>query len=188
MARRPTSDSPLFGERFAALDRGESQRLLVFFARRVLDPEVALDLTAETFAQALASRSKFWGQSEEEAVAWIYGIARHQLSRYFRAGSTESRAIRRLSLDVPELSAADVSAIEREAGLGELRTAMAAALREVSEEQRDALRLRLVDELAYPEVADRLGISEESARARVSRGLRSLANHFESNPLPEEAT
>jgi RNA polymerase sigma-70 factor (ECF subfamily) len=160
----------------------------VFFARRVLDPEVALDLTAETFAQALASRAKFRGHSEDEAIAWIYGIARHQLGRYFRAGKTENRAIQQLSIGVPRLSEEDVSAIEREAGLGQLRTAMAAALREVSSEQREALQLRLVDELAYPEVADRLGISEESARARVSRGLRSLANHFESNPLPEEAT
>jgi len=42
-------------------------------------------------------------------------------------------------------------------------------------EQREALQLRVVDELDYPTVADRLGVSEVAARARVSRALRALA-------------
>jgi DNA-directed RNA polymerase specialized sigma24 family protein len=37
------------------------------------------------------------------------------------------------------------------------------------------VRLRVVDELAYPVVAARLGITEQAARARVSRALRVLA-------------
>jgi RNA polymerase sigma-70 factor (ECF subfamily) len=32
--------------------RRESQGVLVFFSRRTLDPELALDLTAETFARS----------------------------------------------------------------------------------------------------------------------------------------
>ena len=34
--------------------------------------------------------------------------------------------------------------------------------------------LRIVRELAYPDVANRLGITEQAARARVSRALRAL--------------
>jgi hypothetical protein len=37
---------------FVALYEREARPVLVFFARRTLDGEVALDLTAETFAQA----------------------------------------------------------------------------------------------------------------------------------------
>ena len=35
--------------------------------------------------------------------------------------------------------------------------------------------MRIVDELPYPDVARRLEITEQAARARVSRGLASLA-------------
>ena len=49
------------------------------------------------------------------------------------------------------------------------------ALAELGPEQREAVRLRVVDELGYPAVAARLGVSEQTARARVSRGLRALA-------------
>jgi RNA polymerase sigma factor (sigma-70 family) len=50
-----------------------------------------------------------------------------------------------------------------------------AALETLAPEQREALRLRVVMELGYPAVAARLGISQQAARARVSRGLRALA-------------
>lgn len=38
-----------------------------------------------------------------------------------------------------------------------------------------ALELRVVDELSYPEVAERLAIRPAAARLRVSRALRRLA-------------
>jgi RNA polymerase sigma-70 factor (ECF subfamily) len=49
-----------------------------------------------------------------------------------------------------------------------------AEVSELSPAHRDALRLRIVEELPYPEVARRLEISEPAARARVSRALRAL--------------
>jgi RNA polymerase sigma-70 factor (ECF subfamily) len=38
------------------------------FARRVIDPEAALDLTAETFAQAYAGRRRFRGATRRGGV------------------------------------------------------------------------------------------------------------------------
>jgi RNA polymerase sigma factor (sigma-70 family) len=185
---RSRGASPLHGEAFGSLYERHSEQLLVFFVRRVYEPEVALDLTAETFAQALLHRRKFRGVSEQEAVAWIYGIAKNQLRRYFRTSAAERRALAKLGVERPTFTDAELEELERLAGLAELRSAMRTALAELSLDQREALQLRVVDELGYPEVAARLGITEQSARARVSRGLRALAGHFESNPLPEEAT
>ena len=188
MPRLSTAEGPFHGERFAALYQEQSHDLLVFFARRVYEPELALDLTAETFPQALISRRKFRGTNDADAARWLYGIARHQLHHYFRNGEAEGKALRKLGLEVPDMSDAELARLVEESGLDELRAAMNGALSTLSNEQRQALQLRVVHELPYPEVASRLGISEASARARVSRGLRALASHFESNPLPEEAT
>jgi RNA polymerase sigma factor (sigma-70 family) len=184
---RERNSSPLHGDAFAALYREHSEALLVFFARRVYEPELAFDLTAETFAQALLDRRKFRGESQADAVAWIYGIAKHQLSRYFRKGAAEGRALAKLGVERPAFTDAELEHLERVAGLAELRSSMAEALAKLSQQQRQALQLRVVDELDYPEVARRLGITEQNARARVSRGLRALGRHFEGNPLPEEA-
>ena len=49
------------------------------------------------------------------------------------------------------------------------------AMATLSPGTRDAVRLRVVDELPYRDLAQRLGISETAARVRVSRGLSALA-------------
>lgn len=168
---RPLATRADFGSFY---DR-RADRLIGFFARRLLDPELALELTAETFAQAFEGRARFRGETEAEATAWLYTIARRQLSRYFRRGKAERRALDRLGLSVATPSEEDIRRINELAGTSELRLLVAESLSNLSPGQRDALRLRVVDELPYSEVADRLSVSEATARARVSRGLRSLA-------------
>jgi RNA polymerase sigma factor (sigma-70 family) len=161
---------------FGAFYAGQSRELLAFFARRTFDVEVARDLTAETFAQAFEHRRRFRGSTDAEASGWLYGIARHQLSRYARKGVVERKALQRLSIQVPAVSEEDYDRIAELAGFAELRDRVAALFGELSDAQREALRLRVVDERPYAEVAQRLGISEQTARARVSRALRSLAD------------
>jgi hypothetical protein len=80
-------------------------------------------------------------------------VARRQLSRYFRRAKVERRAIERLGISVPMIHEEDVAEIERRAGLVELRAALRVELARLSEQQRDALRLRIVEERPYPEVA-----------------------------------
>jgi RNA polymerase sigma factor (sigma-70 family) len=172
---------------FAAFYSGHSRQLLAFFARRTFDVVVARDLTAETFAQAFQHRRRFRGSTEAEAGAWLYGIARHQLSRYARTGSVRRKAVERLGIRLPEVSEDDHERVVELAGLADLRSRVAAAYSDLSGGQREALRLRVIEELPYPEIAATLGVSEETARARVSRGLRRLADAVEMT-APTEVT
>ena len=71
--------SPKGLEDFSGLYAMQAERVLIYLARRVLDPEVAVDLMAETFAQAFEGRRSFRGSTQEQAAAWVFGIARNQL-------------------------------------------------------------------------------------------------------------
>lgn len=149
--------------------------VLRFFARRTLQADVAIDLVAETFARAFARRAQFRGRSESEALAWVYGIARHELSAYFRRGAVERRALAKLGLSVAPLVDADYERVEQLADLRSPRVAVSDALARLSSEHQEALRLRVVEERSYPEIARVVGVSEPTARARVSRALRALS-------------
>jgi RNA polymerase sigma factor (sigma-70 family) len=164
---------------FAGLYDALARDLLVFFVRRTFDVDAARDLTAETFAQAFEHRRRWRGSTDAEAAGWLYGIARHQLSHYVRRGVVGRRAVERLGIGVPPVSEADHERIVELAGLDDLRRRVAVAFGELGDDQRDALRLRVIDERSYPEVAAALGVSEQTARARVSRGLRRLADALE---------
>jgi RNA polymerase sigma-70 factor, ECF subfamily len=182
--RRSARDATAFG----AFYRANDVQVLAFFARRTYDVEVSRDLTAETFAQAFRGRRRFRGSTDEEARGWLYAIARNLLSRYERRGAVERKAVDKLGIDIPPLEDGDVERTLQLADLADVRHAIAHAFDSLSETQREAVRLRVVDELSYGEVARRLDVSEATARARVSRGLRQLAEALDRTGNLRETT
>ena len=160
---------------FDDLYRRESMGVLTFFARRTLDGETALELTAETFAQAFLGFARLSGDAPEQRQAWLYTIARRLLSRYLQRGRVERRALQRLGMQTPVVHEDDLAQIEERAGIAELRATLSGELARLSSGQRRALELRIVQECSYEEVATALGISELAARTRVSRGLKALS-------------
>ncbi len=169
---------PLDADDLSALYRRHATGMVAFFARRTYDAELAVELMAETFAAAVLDAPKFRGSTEESEAAWLYAIARHKLSGWSRRARVERRALQRLGLEPPILSDAELDRIEELAGVAALRSEVAASLDVLSPALRDALRLRVVEERAYPDVAAKLGITEQTARARVSRALRELAGRL----------
>ncbi len=169
---------------FDAFYTQHARQMLAFFTRRVLDPETALDLTAETFAQAYAGRHGFRGGSEDDARAWLYTIGHRRLARFLRTGYAEREAREKLGIEVQVAQEAELDHVERLVAVDALRQRVAGALDTLPADQREALRLRVVEDLAYPDVAAGLGVSEQAARARVSRGLRALKALLE--PSAEE--
>jgi len=159
---------------FTELYRRHAEDLLRYFARRTLDPEAAAELTAETFAEAFASRRSYT-DTGVNGVAWLYGIARHRLGRFFRSGKIDASARRRLGMPERSLPPEDYERIEDLIDFAPIREALVEALETLSPSQREAMRLHVIDGLPYPEVAQRLRCTQASARQRVSRGLRQLA-------------
>lgn len=166
---------PLFAQDIARLYRSEARRMAAFLVRRTHDPEVAVDLVAETFAAALGDRAAFRGDGDDAAVAWLYAIARNLLNGWYRRGQVERRAMGRLGIERPELGEAEYERLIELGGLAAVRPALLRGLDALPADQRRAVLLRVVDERSYAEAAAELGVTQQVVRARVSRGLRSLA-------------
>lgn len=175
----------LSGTDISALYELHAENVLRFLMRRTFDAQVSIDLVGETFAVAFEQRKKFRGATDAEARSWVFGISVNLLNDFFRSGQTEQRAMARLGVERVEVDPPEVERIEELAATLELRAAVADALAELNAEHREAVRLRVVDELPYPEVAARLDVSEQVARARVSRGLKKLRLELESRTNSE---
>src|SRR3954449_13587139 len=98
-------------EAFAVFYRRHVHGLLAYFGRRTRDVELAADLTAETFAAALdgAHRHRV---DKGPGAAWLYGIARRQLSHAQRRGAVEDRARRRLGMAALTLTDEAIERVE----------------------------------------------------------------------------
>ena len=162
------SDAAAFRElyvRYAA-------RIYGYHLRRSQDPHAAHDLTAETFAQAWLSRTRFRDEARGSAGPWLFGIARHVLLVSVRQRRLERGASDRLG--VLDAGGREVPAEPDEAWLDGLDEALA----HLPAAQQDAIRLRIVDDLGYDEAAERLETTPQAVRARVARGLSSLRKHL----------
>lgn len=151
-----------------------AEAILAFVVRHTWDPEVAVDILAETFALALESRRRFRGHDRDAARAWLYGIARHQLADHYRRDGAQRRALARLGVERRPLTDLEYERIEELAGSRALRDRVAEELHALPLDQREAVRLRVVEERGYQTLARTLDIGQDTARARVSRGLRAL--------------
>ena len=138
--------------------------------------ELALDLTAETFAAVIASIDRFDSQ-RGSASNWLFGIARHKLHDSFRRARVEASAREALSWERVVFGDEDLERVEQIASQGQF--ALAQLIEELPGEQRAALLERVVEERDYAAIAADMDCSELLVRQRVHRALRRLRRRLE---------
>ena len=154
---------------FHALYVRHAQRVYAGHLRQTRDEHAAHDLTAETFAQAWLVRARFRDEAGGSALPWLLGIARNVLLQSVRRRTLEQRACERLGLR-ERLDGPPATVAPAEGWL----TGLDDLLDELPAGHREALRLRVLEDHDYAGVADALGTTEQAARVRVHRALRSL--------------
>jgi RNA polymerase sigma-70 factor (ECF subfamily) len=163
---------------FVALYRRYERPLLAFFVRRTGQPDLAADLTAETFAAALAGRASH--RPGAPLDAWLFGIAQHKLIDSLRRRRVEDEARRRIGMEPVMLDDGDLERIDAAAGP---KADVERILAELPAEQRAAVRARILEERSYPDIAGELRCSEAVVRKRVSRGLARLRHQLDRRAL-----
>jgi RNA polymerase sigma-70 factor (ECF subfamily) len=156
-----------FYDRYAAWVRS-------WFVRQTGSDSAALDLTAETFAQAWHACRRFRDMADGSGAPWLFGIARNLLRQYHKHNRIETAARERLGIPAAWAECEEYEAVDERITAGSLAPLLRRALRALPLEQRRALELRVVQQLDYEEVAGALGCSQNAARLRVSRALRAL--------------
>jgi RNA polymerase sigma factor (sigma-70 family) len=171
-ARRDPDAFCVFYDRHAA-------RLQSWLTRETGDSQVAVDLTAEAFAQALRSLGRFRGDGADSGAAWLYAIARHLLYRFRQHARVETRSRRRLGMATSYQLEEGFADVDEHLSEAHLRQAALTLLGELPIDQQRAVQLRVIDGLSYKAVARELGCTEQAARLRVSRALRRMKTQLE---------
>lgn len=165
MAANARQTPPFSQADFEELYRRHHRRVLAYIRRRVDDPELAQDLAADTFLQALASFHRL--QRLEAGLSWLLTISRRTVNAHLRR-----RRVLPLHLwGWPSPEPADPC---RELEEEELAAALRRAVRSLRERQRQALLLRFVQGLPGPQVARVMGIQHGTARLLLHRAIGRL--------------
>jgi len=126
----------------------------------LVGPADAEDCLQETYMSALRSYPKL--KNADNLRAWLYTIAQRKATDVVR------RRIRRPTSDLAGVEPAAPATPEPS------DDAIWRSVRSLPTKQRVAIVHRFVLDLAYGEIGERMGTSEEAARQNVSAGVRRL--------------
>lgn len=139
--------------------------VLRYVQRRSRSRRDAEDITQEVFAGAAASLGELATLTEQQALAWLFTVARRRL-----VDEARRRAKRGHTVDPPlDLATTPVS----EYG-PRLADEITHALRELPEPQRRVVALKIFEGCSFAEIGERMGIAEAAAKMRCVRGLEAV--------------
>src|SRR5262245_58697489 len=176
MKRRELSDAPdTTSHRVDALDSAAEDQLVRTFGPRIYvmalvrtrDPDAARDLCQSALLEVLVALRKGLLRDQQKLPGFVCGTARNVVNYYLRARRHAPHS-EPLGSDTPFAEGSQVNDVE-EAERLELLSRAAARL---EPQDRQILRMTLVNGWDPAEIAARLGLSSEVVRQRKSRAVK----------------
>jgi RNA polymerase sigma-70 factor (ECF subfamily) len=176
---------------FERFYREHVEAVLRFVARRVDDPYLAADLTADVFVAAIESAGSY-RRSRGEPVAWLFGIARNVVAGERRRNAKELRTAARVR-GRELVDEDDLAALNERIDSESAARALYHELRLLPAGERAVLELVALDGLSAGEAGQALGIGAVAARVRLHRARRRLRSRLDpldldTSELPEVTT
>lgn len=159
-------------DRFETFYRQHIDAVQRFVARRVADPHLVADLTAEVFLAVIRSAHTYRAD-RGSVVGWLYGVAHNVVSAERRRRAREHRAHERVA-GRRELTDEDVARIEDRIDAEARARQLGAAMDRLGGGERAVLELVVLDGLSVKDAAHALHVQPVTARVRLHRAKRAL--------------
>ena len=176
LIRRAHAGDP---EAFTLLVGKYQDRLYRHIRRRVTDPEIAEDLTQETWLRAFRAISSFRGDSA--FYSWLYRIAENVITDFFRKGKVDTEPLHLIDeCRITETDPCPSRDVER----AELRQLLQAALTVLTPIRRRVFLLYYHHELPIKAIAAEIGRSEGTIKTHLRNArlqLRELLTPYVEN-------
>ena len=157
-----------------AIYRNHAQTVYKFLLAQCHDPDLAEDLTQETFYQAVRSIGRFDGSCK--LSVWLCQIARHVLWQELRKRGKTDFAELADSIPDPGNPDAETQVLQSEDRVGLYR-----AIHRLSEKEREVVLYRITGELSFREIGEILEKSENWARTTFYRAKLRLREELKAN-------
>jgi RNA polymerase sigma factor (sigma-70 family) len=165
-----------------AFYREHVDAILRFVTRRVDDPHLAADLTAEVFLAAVGAAASY-RPDRGAPIAWLYGIARVTVAGELRRSARERRATARVE-GRRLLDDDDIARLQDRIDAQAQARRLYAALDRLPDGERAVLELVALDGLSAREAAAALGIRPVTARVRLHRARNALGHQLSDDEAP----
>lgn len=167
---------------FALLVRRHQSPLYNFAVRQLRNPSAAEEVVQDAFVRVVHNAAEF--KHASRFSTWLYTITRNLCIDHVRKRSLRNHP----SLDEPkhgqseggegptlgDRTADGRANVERTAVAGEIRERLLAAVDELPDEQREVFLLREVSNVPFKEIAEIVGVPENTVKSRMRYALERL--------------
>jgi RNA polymerase sigma-70 factor (ECF subfamily) len=165
---------------FRLLMRRHSDRLYGFILRQVKLPETARELVQDTFVRVIKNAQNF--RADARFTTWVYTIARNICVDAQRRQKHRNTVALDAPLKKDDSGSATMLEMVRDEGPGQdhklhdrrFSAALTEALESVPEEKREVFLMRELDGLKFREIADIVGVPENTVKSRMRYALEAL--------------
>ncbi|MCY9591544.1 RNA polymerase sigma factor [Paenibacillus chitinolyticus] len=137
-------------------------KMYAFFYVKTQSREAAEDLTQEVFYEAVKGHGSFRGDSTVRT--WLFGIAKHKLSKYYRSKKYGQELAAKLAAESRESVTPEKQVLDRED-----RDILLERIFRLDEGSQEIVTLRMYAELSFREIGHIIGATENSVRVRFHR-------------------
>ena len=162
-------------EAFGSLCSAYRDDLLAYARRRLPQPEDAEDVLQLTFLKALQAIHR--RDQSRPFNAWLFHIASNTITDFYRT--------RKSNVGLDTIPDPVESSAEDEALSSHLDARLEQAFAHLTARQRWVIRLRVIEDRSYEDIADRLGCSPGAARATQMRAVQALRFALDQSPEVE---
>ena len=153
---------------FGELVRLYENKVYALALRMCGSPEDAWDVAQEAFLSAWRGLPSFRG--EPEFATWLYRLTSNAAIDHLRRARRQRGEVSLEALSAPDSGPSPQESAER----GELRWAVTAGMERLTEDHRQILVLRELQELSYEEISQVLDVDLGTVKSRISRARRAL--------------
>jgi RNA polymerase sigma factor (sigma-70 family) len=160
---------------FSLIHAKYAKNILAFVLRHVRDRSIAEDLTQEVFLRLFRFRRYY--RPGHAFSSWLWTIARNVVSDWFRKASNREPAHSAHEGNefhpeqIPSHHPCAESLLERKTQRQQLVTVM----KQLTKLQRRVLRMRIIKQLSYDEIAKKLGLSLSAVKCLLYRSKQAVS-------------
>ena len=163
LVKQDKSNFPLLYDRYV-------DHVYKYFLSRVQDREAAEDLTSSLFLTVLENIGRY--KHSGRFRAWMFKIARNLFYKYLRSPSP-------VNIEEYDDFASQTPSTEQVASTNELLRAVQCIFKAQSDLEQEILRLRLISELKFSEIASVTGKSETATKKQYYRLIEKINGSME---------
>ena len=162
---------------FSELVRRQQKGLTRFILKMTRDLSFTEDVVQDTLIKAFTKIKSFRGQSSFKS--WLYKIGLNTAKNKLRSQKSGQ-------LNIDNIHLSQNSDIENNIYLTSLKTLIQQAIERLPQKQKEAIYLRIFEDLSFKEIAELMESPYDTAKANYRHGLMKLKNGVLNNDIYRE--